>query len=88
MKLSIPQVIVTQMHGTKALVHVLINAGDQEDIIYPAVCALRHLTSRHPQAEKARDVIRTHNGITTLATLLKSPAVQKSLVKVDCGFVL
>ena len=76
------------MHGAKALVHALINADDQVDIIDPAVCALRHLTSRHPQAEKVRDVIRTHNGITTLATLLKSPAVQKSLIKVDCGFVL
>ena len=73
---------MTQMHGTEALVHALINAGDQEEIIDPAVCALRHLTSRHSQAEKARNTVRTHNGITALATILKSPMSQQSFVKV------
>ena len=82
-KYLIPQVIVTQMHGTEALVHALINAGDREEITDPAVCALRHLTSRHPQAEKARNAIRTHNGITALATILKPSSIsQQSLVKV------
>ena len=73
---------MTQMHGTEALVHALINAGDQEEIIDPAVCALRHLTSRHSRAEEARKIVRTHNGITALASILKSPISQQSLVKV------
>ena len=73
---------MTQMHGTEALVRALINAGDREEIIDPAVCALRHLTSRHPQAEKARNAVTTHSGIIALATILKSPTSQQSLVKV------
>lgn len=77
-----PQVIVTQMHGTEALVHALINAGDREEITDPAVCALRHLTSRHVHAEMAQNAVRSHNGITALAAILKSPIARWSLIKV------
>ena len=80
--LHTPQVMVTQMHGTEALVNALINAGDREEITDPAVCALRHLTSRHVYAERVRNIVRTHNGITALAAILKSPMTQQSLVKV------
>lgn len=82
--LNTPQAVVTQMHGTEALVHTLINAiaGDREEIVDPAVCALRHLTSRHAHAEMARNAIRTHNGIAALAAILRSPVTQQSLVKV------
>ena len=73
---------MTRLHGTEALVHVLINGGDQERIIDPVVCALRHLTSRHVNAEMARNAVMIHDGITALATILKSPMVQQSLVKV------
>lgn len=72
------------MHGTEALVHTLINAaaGDREEITDPAVCALRHLTSRHVHAEMARNVFRSQNGTTALAAILRSPMTQQSLVKV------
>ena len=76
------QVIVTQSHGTEALVHLLINACNQEGIIDPVISALCHLTSGHVHAEIARNVVMTHGGITALATILKSPMVQQSLIKV------
>ena len=80
--LHTPQVMVTQMHGTEALVNALIKAGDREEITDPAVCALRHLTSRHKYAEVARHFVRAHDGITALADIIKSPMTQQSLVKV------
>ena len=70
------------MHGTEALVHALINAGDQEEIIDPVVCTLCHLTNHHVHAKMAQNAVRIHNGITALATILKSPMVQQSLFKV------
>ena len=73
---------MTQMHGTEPLVHALINAGDREEITDPAVCALRHLTSRHVHAEMAQHAVRTHNGITALANILKSPIARWPLLKV------
>ena len=45
------KVIVCQVGGIEALVRTIIAAGDREEITEPAVCALRHLTSRHPECE-------------------------------------
>ena len=42
------KVTVCQVGGIEALVRTIIAAGDREEITEPAVCALRHLTSRHP----------------------------------------
>ncbi|KFW81002.1 Junction plakoglobin, partial [Manacus vitellinus] len=47
--------LVTQSNGVEALIHTILRAGDKEDITEPAVCALRHLTSRHPEAEMAQN---------------------------------
>ena len=45
------KVIVCQVGGIEALVRTIIAAGDREEITEPAVCALRHLTSRHPECD-------------------------------------
>jgi len=73
---------VTQIHGTEALVDALINAGDREEITDPAVCALRHLTSRHVHAEIAQNAVRQRGGVTALANILKSPIARWPLIKV------
>jgi len=73
---------VTQIHGTEALVDALINAGHCEEITDPAVCALRHLTSRHVHAKIAQNAVRQHGGVTALANILKSPIVRWPLIKV------
>uniref|UniRef100_A0AAR2JSH8 Junction plakoglobin n=1 Tax=Pygocentrus nattereri TaxID=42514 RepID=A0AAR2JSH8_PYGNA len=46
---------VTQNNGVEALIHALLRAGEKEDVAEPATCALRHLTSRHPEAELAQN---------------------------------
>ncbi|CAH0386739.1 unnamed protein product [Bemisia tabaci] len=49
---------VYQVGGVDALVRTIINAGEREEITEPAVCALRHLTSRHPECELAQNAVR------------------------------
>lgn len=64
-KLSINpfQVTVCQAGGVDALVRTVVSAGDREEITEPAVCALRHLTSRHVESEMAQNAVRLHYGL-------------------------
>ncbi|KAF3845673.1 hypothetical protein F7725_002751, partial [Dissostichus mawsoni] len=45
----------------------------KEDVAEPAVCALRHLTSRHQDAELAQNAVRLHYGIPAVVKLLGQP---------------
>lgn len=65
--------LVTQSNGVEALIHAILRAGEKEDVTEPAVCALRHLTSRHQQAEVAQNGVRTHYGIPAIVKLLNQP---------------
>lgn len=47
------------------------NSGGREDIIEAAICALRHITSRHPSAEMAQSSVRLQNGIPMLVNFLQ-----------------
>lgn len=78
--------LVTQSNGVEALIHTILRAGDKEDITEPAVCALRHLTSRHPEAEMAQNSVRLNYGIPAIVKLLNQPN-QWPLVKVRGGGV-
>ena len=53
----------------QALLHA-INNGGHGNIIEPAVCTLRHITSHHPNAEMAQNAVRQQNGIPLLAGFL------------------
>ncbi|XP_059394157.1 junction plakoglobin-like [Carassius carassius] len=64
---------VTQSNGVEALIHTILRAGSKQDVIEPAVCALRHLTSRHPEAEAAQNAVRTYYGIPAIVKLLNQP---------------
>lgn len=64
---------VTQNNGVEALIHALLRAGEKEDVAEPATCALRHLTSRHPEAELAQNAVRNHYGIPAIVKLLNKP---------------
>ena len=70
-KYLIPQVMVT--HGTEA-VHALINIGDWEEITGPALVVMFML--------RWHSMPSTHNGITALANILKSPIARWPLLKV------
>ncbi|EMP40489.1 Junction plakoglobin [Chelonia mydas] len=74
--------LVTQSNGVEALIHTILRAGDKEDITEPAVCALRHLTSRHPEAEMAQNSVRLNYGIPAIVKLLNQPN-QWPLVKAE-----
>lgn len=65
--------LVTQYGGVEALIHAVLRAGEKEDVAEPAVCALRHLTSRHQDAELAQNAVRLHYGIPAVIKLLGQP---------------
>ena len=78
--------IVCQVRGIEALVRTIIQAGTHEEIIEPAVCALRHLTCRHPEAEIAQNTVRLHYVISVIVDLLNSPS-RWPLIKAVIGLV-
>jgi len=78
--------VVCQVGGIEALVRTITQAGDREEITEPAVCALRHLTSRHPDAEHAENGVRLHYGIPVLVKLLNPPS-RWPLIKAVIGLV-
>ena len=56
------------------------------DIVVVQVCALRHLTSRHEDAEKAQNAVRVHFGLPVLVKLLYPPS-RWPLIKAVVGLM-
>lgn len=80
------KMIVCQVGGIEALVRTILQAGDREDITEPAVCALRHLTARHQDAEMAQNAVRLHYGLPVLVKLLHPPS-RWPLIKAVVGLI-
>ncbi|XP_046326477.1 catenin beta-like isoform X2 [Haliotis cracherodii] len=80
------KVMVCQVGGIEALVRTIMQAGDREEITEPAVCALRHLTARHPEAEMAQNAVRLHYGLPVLVKLLHPPS-RWPLIKAVVGLI-
>ncbi|XP_032812953.1 catenin beta-1-like isoform X1 [Petromyzon marinus] len=80
------KMVVCQVGGIEALVQTVLQAGDREDITEPAVCALRHLTSRHPDAELAQNAVRLHYGLPITVKLLQPPS-RWPLIKAVVGLI-
>ncbi|XP_062388449.1 junction plakoglobin [Sardina pilchardus] len=78
--------LVTQCGGVEALIHAVLRAGEKEDVAEPAVCALRHLTSRHPDAELAQNAVRLHYGVPAIVKLLGQPHYWP-IVKATVGLI-
>ncbi|XP_001647517.3 catenin beta [Nematostella vectensis] len=78
--------LVCRFGGIEALVRTCLQAGDREEITEPAVCALRHLTSRHADAEAAQNAVRIHYGLPVLVKLLHPPA-RWPLIKAVIGLM-
>ncbi|XP_037026315.1 armadillo segment polarity protein isoform X2 [Bradysia coprophila] len=79
--------IVCQYGGVNALITTIMNAGDREEITEPAVCALRHLTSRHADAELAQNAVRVMNyGLPVIVKLLNPPS-RWPLIKAVIGLI-
>lgn len=77
---------VSQFGGVEALVRTMLQAGDHQEITEPAICALRHLTSRHAEAEVAQNAVRLHYGIPALIKLLQ-PSSRWPLIKAVMGLI-
>lgn len=75
-----------QVNGVDALVRTIVNAGDREEITEPAVCALRHLTSRHIESEMAQNAVRLNYGLQVIVKLLHPPS-RWPLVKAVIGLI-
>ncbi|XP_006625237.1 armadillo segment polarity protein isoform X2 [Apis dorsata] len=80
------KVTVCQVGGVDALVRTIIYADSREEISEPAVCALRHLTSRHVEAEMAQNSVRLNYGIQVIVKLLHPPS-RWPLVKAVIGLI-
>jgi len=80
------KVVVCQMGGIEALIDTITSAGDREEITEPSICALRHLTSRHPESEVAQNAVRLREGIPAVAQLLHPPS-RWPLVKAVIGLI-
>lgn len=78
--------IVCLFGGVEALVRTVIQAGDQEDVIEPAICALRHLTHRHSAAEVAQNAVRLTYGLPVIVKLLNPPS-RWPLIKAVIGLI-
>ena len=55
-------------------------------VICVQVCALRHLTSRHVEADAAQNAVRLHYGLPVLVKLLHPPS-QWPLIKAVIGLI-
>merc|ERR1719400_1279007 len=80
------KVTVCQVGGIEALVRTIIAAGDREEITEPAVCALRHLTSRHQECEVSQNAVRLQGGLPTIVRLMHPPS-RWPLVKAVIGLI-
>lgn len=85
---SFPQMLVTQCGGVEALIHAVLRAGEKEDVAEPAVCALRHLTSRHQDAELAQNAVRLHYGIPAIIKLLGQPHYWPIVKVRECNYLV
>lgn len=74
--------IVWEANGVSLLVATMSRGGhEREDLTEPSVCALRHLTSRHQDAEQARSDIVNRNALPILANLLQVSRVPLRVVE-------
>ena len=77
---------VCQLKGVEALVRTVIQAVNYEEVTEPAICALRHLTCRHNEAEMAQNTVRLHYGLPVVVDLLR-PESRWSLKKAVIGLL-
>ncbi|GAB6019679.1 hypothetical protein CHUAL_001235 [Chamberlinius hualienensis] len=80
------KVTVCQVGGIEALVRTVGQAGDREEITEPAICALRHLTSRHPESLMAQNAVRMNFGLAIIVKLLHPPS-RWPLIKAVIGLI-
>lgn len=66
--------------------NLVVNLKNSFFFFLSQVCALRHLTARHPEAEVAQNAVRLKNGIPIIVNLLHPPS-RWPLVKAVIGLI-
>lgn len=72
---------VVQSNGVPALINTIIQVHDKEEALEPAICALRHITSRHSHATEAQDAVRNINGLPPIIDLLNPSVYSWPIIK-------
>ncbi|CAF1063166.1 unnamed protein product [Didymodactylos carnosus] len=80
---------LVKINGIQRLIQTILQAGEKEEIIEPALCTLRHVTARHEQEAEAREAVRKLCGIPYLIKLLNIKHWNKdwSTVKATIGLI-
>ncbi|CAF1250352.1 unnamed protein product [Adineta steineri] len=73
--------ILVQSNGVHALINTIIHGHDKEEIIEPAICALRHVTCRHSHANEAQNAIRNIRGFLPIVDLLNPTIYSWPIIK-------
>jgi hypothetical protein len=78
-----------EFNGIEIILRTMLQAGpeNKEDICEPAVCTLRHVTNRHPQASVAQEAVRYYYGLPVIAPLLQSDQSRWPLLKATIGLI-
>jgi len=84
------KVDIVRHGGIENLLRVIQQVGDRPEIVEPAICALKHITSRHPEAERAQSMVREAMNGTGLQHLhrLLQPGNAKTTVRKGVLLVL
>lgn len=78
---------LTQNGGVDALIKAIRENRDREEVTEPSVCALRHLTGKHPGTEEmARNNVRLNYGLNVVVDLLQSQS-RWPLIKAIVGLI-
>ena len=72
---------VVQHNGVHALINTIMQGQEKEEILEPAICALRHITSRHSHAAEAQDAVRNVNGLLPIVDLLNPNLYSWPIIK-------
>ena len=72
---------VVQSNGVNALINTIIQVHDKEEVLEPAICALRHITSRHSHASEAQNAVRNFNGLLPIVELLNPSLYTWPIIK-------
>jgi hypothetical protein len=72
---------VVKSNGIHALINAIIQGHDREEILEPAICALRHITCRHPHASEAQDAVRNVDGLLPIVDLLNPSIYSWPIIK-------
>ncbi|CAF0882178.1 unnamed protein product [Didymodactylos carnosus] len=80
---------LVKINGIQTLIKTILQSGEKEEIIEPALCTLRHVTARHEQEVEAREAVRKLCGIPYFIKLLNIKHWKKDwpTVKATIGLI-